>query len=1133
MKKKILRLLVMASFYSFLTFLCQVMALNLAFASGVAAQNYVSIKEVSLSVTFDNTRLIDVFTELEAQTSYTFVYDKNDGFLKDRFNYSGLNITVEALLLEIAKQASVNFRQVNNNISVTKRSGSIKNKIEEIMQSIVVSGNVSSQSGPLPGVSILVKGTMRGTVTDENGNYQITVPEDATLVFSSIGYLTEETIVGNRTVINVVMIEDLKQLQEMVIIGYGTQKKSDLTGSIASVNAESVQKTATNDIRKALQGQVAGVTVQSGGEPGADPIVKIRGVGSLTNNTPLYLVDGIQTPISQIPTSDIESIQILKDGAAASIYGSRAANGVVIITTKRGQKGDVKIGYNTYYGIQNITHKYDVTSREDYQMLNNEAVTNAMLYDPGLTLVPSNDPGSAYFIDDIDTDWQDEARKTGTIMEHNFNLSGGDENVNYFVSLNYYNQKGTVEGNGPNYKRYSARVNTDFKPGKFSFGESFQFAREDFDFAGFIKDGNYIIDMVRAIPTMSIYDDTKVGGFGGCDNVIHRSLTSNVIGSNTILKNQSVRYRFIGNTYAQYEIINGLNFKTSLSLERSDWRDTREEPEYDLGTTFTNIIPKFFDWRGEGTTISIENTLTYSNHFGQHNVTLMIGNTALQSKVINLNSRAENVDYRYPDVISSGTDRFVDATENENRISSYFGRLLYDFDGKYLLTATVRRDGSSRFGPNYRYGVFPSVSVGWKIHQESFMQSVPMISMLKLRASHGILGNQEILNYGYTTYINPYAHAVFNGQLAPGSTQVSLSNPDLKWEEKTSSNIALDLGIFNDKLTLTTEYFISETHDLLFAKPIPASTGIYPDDVPESNAASIRNSGIEFELKYADKAGELSYSVSANVSTLKNKVLSLGGGEPIFGIISKTEVGGEVGKFYGYSIEKIIQSQEEINVLNAASPDGLYQEVNTAPGDYKFEDLDGDNNITDADRKYLGSAIPKVYFGGNFSATYKKFDFTMLLQGHAGNKIYDAIRVSVENASGYANYSTNVLDRWTTPGQDTDVPRVIIGDPNANARNSARWLQDGSYLRISTVQIGYNLSGSALSKFSVENLRVYLTAQNLLTITKYEGFDPDFGNDGLFDRGVDHADAPLKAFNAYTGGLPNPRSFIIGLQVQF
>ncbi|MDP4184998.1 MAG: TonB-dependent receptor [Bacteroidota bacterium] len=1009
-------------------------------------------------------------------------------------------------------------------------------------QKITVKGKVIDQAtnSSMPGVNVAIKGKPIGTITDADGKYSLSVQKGEVLVYSFIGYKSLERP-ATKDLIDVALSEEKRDIDEVVVIGYGTAKKKDLTGSISVVNMKDVAKVATNDITKAMQGQVAGVQVHGSGEPGAAPQVKIRGVGSFGNSTPLYIIDGIVSPINDFPISEVETMQVLKDASACAIYGSRAANGVVIITTKRGKSGKMKVDYNAYYGIQNVANRYDVCNTQQYQMLVNEASVNA-----GVALVPGNDPSSPSYISNVNTNWQSEVLKTGKIQEHNINVSGGAENSNYNVLLNYFDQSGTVQGPAPHYTRYSFSVNSDHKRGKFKFGESLLYSRADQKFMTFLHDGNMLLDMVKAIPTMPIYDSNRLGGYGGADNQIQKAITLNVIGVNNLLKSTTQRFRFLGNAYGEYEFIPGLNYRASLSYERVDYRDFNFIPEYDLGWFFQNSVSKMNDNRGNGNTLTFEQTLTYDKTFGKHKFTAMIGNTDLDAHNSVLNGHAENFSKPYFYELSQGTSG-ISATsyEAQSRLLSYFGRLNYSYDDKYLLTATIRRDGSSRFGKDYRWGNFPSVALTWKMHNEEFIKNLPFISQMKLRTSYGELGNMEIGDYRYSAYINPYAHAVFNNVLAPGSTQVEFGTPDVHWESKKSANVGLDLGFLQDKFFLTAEYYNNRISDMLVQVPIPESTGVYSWKSPWINGASMRNTGFEFEFGYRKVDGDFHYTIKGNISTLKNKVLSLGYGDnPIYGNGSRTAVGSSVGEFYGFVIDKMFQNKSEIDQLNAASPTGIYQNILTSPGDYKFKDINGrdangkltgkpDGKIDDDDRTYLGSAIPNLTFGLNFSASYKDFDFTFVANGVSGNKVFNAIRVSLENGAGYDNYSTRMLDRWTPQNTNTDIPRVVMYDPNNNSRFSARWLEDGKYLKISNIQLGYTLPKTLTDKVNISSLRVYLSGQNVYTFTKYTGFDPDFGNDGLFDRGVDHASAPNKAFNAYSGGLPNPRTFLLGVQLGF
>ncbi len=1008
-------------------------------------------------------------------------------------------------------------------------------------QQINVTGTVTDENTlePLVGVNILIRGENRGAITDDQGRYSLQVPDlNAVLVFSYIGYVTQETPLNGRSVIDIALAEEVMAMEEIVVIGYGTQKRKDLTGSIAVVNADEVSKRATNDITKALQGQVSGVSVQGGGEPGAVPIIKIRGVGTWNNNTPLYVIDGVVAPINDLPMSDIESIQVLKDASAAAIYGSRAANGVVIITTKRGAAGALKIDYSGYYGFQNIVNRYDVCNREEYQLLANEIATNA-----GLALYPANDPASSYYVDNVDTDWQEELFKTGSIMEHNLNFSGGSQNSTFNLSLNYFDNVGTLKGNGPAYTRYSVGLNSDHTLNKFKIGESIHYTKVDQAFMVGLKDEDIVKYAVYNNPCIPVYDETTIDGYGADNKIINGSYSMNVIGMNKMIESNTDRYRFIGNVYGQYEFFPGLAYKLSLGFERIDWRDFFFEPIHNLGWQTPNSEADMEDNHGYGQTATLEQTLTFDRTFGKHKITAMAGNTILNAETYRTFGEAHGFSEPYFKVLSQGTTKLSSGDEFHNRLLSYFGRVIYGFDDRYLVTATIRRDGSSRFGVDNRWGNFPSIAVAWKVHNESFLKSVPVISELKLRASYGELGNQEIGDYRFQAVINPYANYVFNNQLAPGASQFVFVSPDIKWETKKATNLGVDLGFLNNSIRFTAEYYHNKTEDILIAVPIPGTFGSYDWQSPIINAGSMVNKGFEFSAGYNKNKGDFTYALNANLTTLDNEVLSLGyGNTPVYGSISRTVVGGSYGDFYGYVRDGIFQSQSEIDALNASSPIGQYQEVNTSPGDIKFKDINGrdsnnkltgqpDGYINDDDRTYLGRAIPNLYFGFNFNAAYKGIDFGISASGSSGNLIFNSFTARLEGGSGWDNYSKNLLNRWTPSHTNTDVPRVVAADPNKNSRNSSRWLEKGDYLKITNVELGYTIPTSLMSKIKINNLRIYVSAQNVLTFTKYTGFDPDFGNDGLLNRGVDHGTQALRSFTGFFGGLPNPRTVIFGVKL--
>lgn len=1019
---------------------------------------------------------------------------------------------------------------------------------EDIAPDFVVKGRVADDSGnTLPGATVSVKGTTNGTVTDGNGLFTLRLPDasasSAVLIITYTGYKTQEIALNSRTELNIVLQANTLQLGDLVVIGYGSQSKKDLTGSVGQVNVQSVAKLPVNDLTKAIQGQVAGVTVHSGGEPGAVPQIKIRGISSFNNNSPLFIIDGVQSPVNDVPTSDIETMQILKDASAAAIYGSRAANGVVIITTRRGKEGKLRVDYDIYKGTQSIPTRYEVANREEYQLLVNEASANA---EPSIPIKPANDPSSPLFVNNIDTDWQNEAFKNGSVLNQTLGFSGGTEAARFSISLNHYDHTGTVAGNGPAYTRYGFRVNSDFRQGKFKFGESFGYTKVDQNFMTFVHTGTNLGYIVNAIPTLPVYDPNTIDGFGSASQTIHGSYTANAIGFNSMIDSKTDRYRVIGNVYGEYQIWDALKYRLSLGYERTDWRDFNFDPVHDLGWFYVNNIAKMNDWRGSGYTGTIENTLNWDKVAGRHNIALLAGQSVLQSEISRIAGHAEGFTQPYFKVLSNGSSGVtVTGYDEKNRLLSYFGRAIYSFDNKYLLTATIRRDGSSRFSDQHRWGTFPSVALGWKLHNESFMENQDLFSQLKLRASYGVLGNQEIPPYQYEALINPYSHAVFSNQLAVGATQVEFATPDIKWEEKISKNIGVDFGFMEDHLTVSAEYYNNVSQDMLLRVRIPESTGVYPWKSPYVNGASVRNSGFEFTANYNGSSSDLTYSIGANLSTLKNEVLSLGyGDKPIAGAITRTEVGGEVGALYGWVIDGIFQSQEEINALNTASPIGRYQEVLTRPGDIRFRDINGrdadgnltylpDGKIDDDDRTVLGSAVPNLYFGMNISLGYKGFDFSAMANGVSGNLIYNTIRAGLESGAGWDNYAKNSLNRWTPSNTNTDVPRVVMFDPNKNGRASSRWLEKGDYFRLTSVQIGYTLPEHTFTKQNSTKVRVYLTGQNLVTLTKYSGFDPDFGNDGLFDRAVDMGNAPNRPFTAFAGGLPNPRGFLAGVQIGF
>lgn len=1090
------------------------LAMKLTIVLLLAVLVQVSAKSYSQNITLNekNTSIKKVLILIEQQSGYHFLYDQLDLPKNDKINIQVSQATVEEALNKCFKNQPIDYKIFEQTI-VLKKS----NAVSEI-QIKKIQGTVTDDDGqPMPGVSIKIKGTQIVAITDLNGKYTINVADDnAVLVFSFIGFNTETVPLNGQNTINVKMKLQPKDLGEVVVVGYGTQKKENLTGSVAVVNVKDADKRVTHDVARELQGQVAGVEVNGSGVPGEGVTIHIHGVNSLTNNNPLYVIDGVPTMTPfDFPTGDIESIQVIKDASAGAIFGFRAAAGVVIITTKKGKNGALKINYNAYYGLQYNPKQLSVTDRVGYQKIVDAAETNA-----GISLAPGNDPSSSQFINNVNTDWQKEAFKSGITQNHDLSFSGGNEFTTYNVALSYFNQTGTVVA-GPNFERYNVSANMQGKKGIFSYGLKLAYTQASYKNLAYPRlhgTGNEIVDLITAIPTMPVYDASRLGGYGGVNQNTQRAISLNMIGVNNLISNQSQHNRFLGSAWAEIDILKNLKYRVNVSYDRSDYQNSYFEPQYDLGWFYPGISAYYSDARGEPFTSLIENTLNYKFSVGKHNVELLAGTAYQKDSNNTIFGSATNLSQPYLlafDNVSDPTNKLLFGNNGVRFFySPIFGRLTYNYDERYLLTANYRRDGTSQLPAENRYGNFAGVSVGWNINKEHFIHLPDVISSLKLRAGYGTLGNVEALGYyDYQTVVNSNASYVFGNSLASGTTQTQVFAQNNKWEQKQTRNVGIDLALFNNQLTFTGEYYNDKITGILLAVPIPASVGAI--NTPVINAATFTNKGFDFSIAYHSKTKNgFHYDIAANASTLANNVLSLGSGDnPIYGPWSKTAVGHEVGALYGYVSEGIFQ--------NAADLKNHATQIGATLGDVKFKDINGDGAITDADQTYLGSAIPKFYFGLNFTANYKNFDASIFIQGNTGSKIANGVYQALMSGQ-YINASTDELNFWTPTNTNTNVPRPVIGDPNGNGKNSDRFLQNASYARIQTAQIGYTLPEALVRRTNaIRSFRVYLSGQNLYTLTKYKGFDPDFGNDGTINRGFDY------------GSFPNPRTILLGVQVGF
>ncbi|MDN3594271.1 SusC/RagA family TonB-linked outer membrane protein [Zunongwangia endophytica] len=988
----------------------------------------------------------------------------------------------------------------------------------------LITGTVTSESDglPLPGVNVIIKGTNNGAVTDIDGNYSIEANANDVIVYSFIGFKPQEVSVGAQTEINVALSDDLNALDDVVVVGYGTQRKEDLTGSVSVIDADEIQKVSNSDVSQMLQGRTAGVTVTADGQPGAGANVRIRGVATFGNSQPLYVVDGVPvgTSIRDFNPNDIESIQVLKDASAGAIYGSRAANGVVIITTKQGRKNSpLKIQYSGYYGIDEVAQRIPVLGREDYQMISNEKRLNA-----GQPLIPGNDPNSDLFVDDINTDWQSVGLKNGHRQNHNIGLSGGGENITYNASIDYFENEGIFVGNGPDYERYSGRINTVMEKGRFKISPSLYYTHSfenSLTFRDDVLTGGrppLINDLINSIPTLGIYDENNEGGYAGTSSEIHQEIILNVPGINSLFTNNVEVDRIFAIVNPEFKIIDNdnheLTYKLNTSYDKTHVRSFSFVPEFEMGYFFGSGISRLDDNSTIYTVGLIENTLNYKTTLGKNTFDLILGQTYQENKTVIRTAHSEDLPKPYYPILSNGVNQTVGGQQIESSIASYFGRLNYNFDDRYLLTATLRRDGSSRFKEENRWGTFPSVALGWRINNEEFFNvSDDLVSNLKLRVSYGELGNQNIGDYLYQAVINRTIPYNFNLNRVLGGLQTSVINEDIIWETTKSLDIGLETSLFNNRIDVTLDYYRRETEDILVGVPIPWSTGSVNVN-PLVNAGSIRNSGFEGEVTYHYTSEDFNFDISANASTIDNEVLALGGNqEPINGTGSRTQIGREVGEHFGFVYDGIFQTQAEVDD-HALQP-------GAAPGDVRFEDLNGDGEINADDRTFLGSALPSVTFGLNFTANYKRFDFTMFTSGAAGYYINSRLYRSLMLSTGYINAHEDILDRWTPDNTDTNIPRVVADDPNNNARDSNRpgWLQKGDYLRINTLSLGYTLPEDVFDS-AINSLRVYGTVQNLHTFQHYKGYNPDF-NSGILNPGFDN------------GTYPRPRTFMLGVDLSF
>ena len=1024
-------------------------------------------------------------------------------------------------------------------------------------QDIQVKGRVVDQSGnPLPGTAVYVKGTTVGTVTDNDGNFTLSAPSDAVLTASFIGYnAAEVSIAGNSNVGDIVLEDDATELDQIVVVGYGTQKKVDLTGSVAIVDADELKKVSNSNISTMLQGKVAGVSVTSDGQPGADPKVRIRGVGSFGDTSPLYVIDGVPmgTTIRDFSPNDIETIQILKDASAAAIYGSRAANGVVIITTKSGKKEQpMMISYAGYIGMDKVRDDvYEVMNADQYINYIRQACANS-----GTALPAGYVEGSAEYnkyIKGVDTDWFDAAFKTGRRQNHNVNISGGCTASTYNIGLDYYQQKGTIEGAGPNFDRFTARVNNtmDVKFLKFRTGIVYSHSAQDnmaTSNANEYVQGVYgtnnpvLLDALTMAPTIKAYDETTwcldemypgaanysydAYGYGTYYDAVHGDISqvNPLLKNNRLIRNTTVD-RVVATSTTDVDFLDmfgkkndnhKLIYRLNLSYSKTFCKDYTFLGAYYVSNRcyLDKSNERLIEGYRQMTDGLVENTLTYEGHIGDNNINLVVGQTYEREKYHTLTGTGINYPEPYYLQVSNGLDRDAFSEQTEHVLASYLARLNYDFAGKYYLSGTVRRDGSSRLSSNDRWGTFPSLSVGWRIDKEDFFGvDKELVNLLKIRASYGILGNENIGEYQYMSAMarNNMTYS-FGNQPVTGSAVSTFVNEAIKWEKKKSINVGLDLGMLNNKLEFSVEYYKNTSEDLLYSVSVPSNAGVSNTSVT-MNAASMENSGLEFNLGYHNNDNPVKYQVNFNLSTLKNEVTSLGiGNDKYLTGNYFTKVGEEIGQFYGYVYQGLFQSQAEVDA--APTQNGAQA------GDCRYADLNGDNQITEEDQQVLGSGMPKVNFGLSARVEWNGFDLSVSNFGALKYKVSDHIWNAMHSSYGAANKSTDLVNAWTPTNTNTDVPRIAWDAGTGwNDRFSERYIQKANYWKIANIELGYNFKDEWFNNV-ISSVRLYVSAQNVATLTKYKGYNIDFAG-GTFTPGNNYC------------SFPTPRTLMAGLKFSF
>lgn len=1093
-----------------------------------AANTYSQTTPLSVKVT--NQTIQTVLDHIEAQSEFKFFYNTKQVNTNKLVSIRANQKNVFDILDDLFRNTDIKYEVLDKNIILTakKETAASRNTVTN-QQNKSISGMVVNQNGePVIGANVMVKGTATGSITNVDGNFVIdNVPQSAVLIISYIGYITKEVPAGQQQPLKIVLLEDLQTLDEVIVVGYGTMKKSDITGAIASVDKDKIARQPVANVSSALQGLATGVSVTSNsGSPGSASTIRIRGVGTVNDAEPLYVVDGMPvTDINYLSASDIQSMEILKDASASAIYGSRGANGVILITTQKGVVGKTTVTFDAYWGVSELLNNLDLMSGSEWYDLQsdiNKVKTEAGGTGIDLSLVDRN----------ISTNWIDKISRSAFMQNYSVGISGGKvDDYKYNLGISYLNQKGTIKKT--EYERINLRQSSEKTVIKnfltvgtnISISKSNSSGISEYNSSG-LYDADYgvISNAIRVEPVIPAVKSD--GSYGSSPYIDYYNPLADIMYRDRSNKNLAV----IGNIYGELQIIKGLKFKSSFGGEIRRSEAKSFSPVYFVSNSQKNDESSLSKTQTNGNYYTFENTLTYIKTFAEkHSLNIVAGYTNEWGKreVLGLSGR---------DFIGESPNlQYIDATLDKNKTTgtnyatdygliSYLGRLHYEYDNRYLLTASFRRDGSSKFAKDNRWGNFPSFALGWRINNEKFFKKLnaDWISSLKLRAGWGQIGNQNIGSYLDRSLLSLWTQygALFgagsNETLYQGIAVRRLGNSNIKWETTESMNIGLDASFVNNKLIFSFEYYNKTTKDMLLAAPMPKYMG-YTDNT-YTNIGAANNRGIELNIEWRDQINDFEYNIGFNLSTIRNRMTKLNGGTPIpSGVLRQqyatyTNEGLPIGAFYGYVTNGLIQTEAQLAAVKKA--DYL---PNAELGDVYFVDTDGNGKLDEEDKRMIGNPIPDAIYGFNIGMAWKGFDLSLQFGGTIGNDIFNAMRLYTYSLTDITNKDRALLNYWTPNRTNTNIPRLAAADYNNNNRLSDRYVEDGSYLRLRNVQIGYTLPSSLIKKMMLQNVRIYLSGQNLLTISSYSGIDPEVGQSASLSRGIDYGIYPQS--RVITGGI--------------